>query len=236
MFEPTLTWMVESVRWEWAFAFSLSDPLAIFSEIWEWWLINELTTVEENIEETNNEINLVKVEKEVVALLSEDEKQNTLINCLNNDECDMIEPQLMESMKFLRVFMMMNYLWWEKMSFDQKVLLRSINEFINKTPWGLTNWTLTTITFGEPSMLDDQYKIKALDITLNMEFDHKRNLISFLKNIEDKVFKELPVLYVIESLNYDIVNYTERQWVNIAATVYYFDGQPPQPKELEIDE
>ena len=85
-------------------------------------------------------------------------------------------------------------------------------------------------------MLDDQYKIKALDITLNMEFDHKRNLISFLKNIEDKVFKELPVLYVIESLNYDIVNYTERQWVNIAATVYYFDGQPPQPKELEIDE
>jgi hypothetical protein len=68
-----------------------------------------------------------------------------------------------------------------------------------------------------------------------MEFDHKRNLISFLENLEDKVFKELPVLYVISNINYDIVNYTERQAVNIVTKIYYFDGQPPEEDEVEVN-
>jgi hypothetical protein len=41
------------------------------------------------------------------------------------------------------------------------------------------------------------------------------------------------VLYVVDTINYDIVNYTERQAVNIWMKIYYFDGKPPQ-KEWKI--
>jgi hypothetical protein len=64
-------------------------------------------------------------------------------------------------------------------------------------------------------MINEEYKINALNISMSMEFDHKRDLISFLENTEDKVFVALPVLYVVDTINYDIVNYTERQAVNI---------------------
>lgn len=233
VFWPVLTTAVEEVRWEWAFSFSISDPLSLFSERWEWWLMGELDDTNTLIEETQSEIDSVQVEKKVVALLSEQEKQNTLINCLNNDVCESIDERLMDNIKFLRVFMMMNYLWWEKMSFDQKTILRSIYEFLNMESWWRSNWTLQWITFSEPKIINEEYKIKVLSITMSMEFDHKRNLISFLDNTEDKVFVALPVLYVIDSINYDIVNYTERQAVNIWMNIYYFDGQPPQ-KEWDI--
>jgi predicted house-cleaning noncanonical NTP pyrophosphatase (MazG superfamily) len=62
------------------------------------------------IKDTGIEIESVKVEKKVVSLLSEQEKQNTLINCLNNEVCEVIDERLMDNIKFLRIFMMMNYL------------------------------------------------------------------------------------------------------------------------------
>lgn len=235
MFEPMVTGLVEEVRWEWSFAFSFSNPIGVFTEIWEWWMINSLEEIELSIQETIDETKAVKIEKDLVVLLSDDEKQNTLIKCLNNNQCDDISPVIMGEIKFLRVFMMMNYLGWEKMEFDQKTLLRSINEFLNKTPWGLTNWSIQWINFWSPSTVSEEYEIKTLDVTINMEFDHKRNLISFLENLEDKVFKELPVLYVISNINYDIVNYTERQAVNIVTKIYYFDGQPPEEDEVEVN-
>lgn len=233
MFEPTLTWLVEQVRWKWSFSFSITNPVAVFTEIWEWWLLNSLSELEASIKAVENETKVVKIEKELVALLSEEEKQNTLIRCLNDDKCEGIDEVILDEIKFLRVFMMMNYLGWEKMSFDQKTLLRSINEFLNKTPWWLTNWSIQEITFWKPLTLSEEYLIKSLKVVISMEFDHKRNLISFLENLENKVFKELPVLYVVNNINYDIVNYTERQAINIATTVYYFDGQPPEVEELE---
>lgn len=236
MFEPLLTWLVEEVRWEGAFSFSFSNPIGIFSEIWEWWLINSLDTIEKSIKEAEDERIVVKSEKELIVLISDEEKQNTLIKCLNMKECEDINDVIMKEIKFLRVFMMMNYLGWEKMAFDQKVLLRSINEFLNRSTWWLTNWSIQWIEFQTPRTLSEEYEIKSLDIVINMEFDHKKNLISFLENLEDKVFKELPVLYVINNINYDIVNYTERQAVNIVTTVYYFDGQPPEVEQALEDQ
>lgn len=233
VFWPVLTTAVEETRWVWAFSFSLTSPLDIFTERGEWGLLFELDEIDISVKEVEEEIESVKVEKKVVTLLSEQEKQNTLINCLNNQICEVIDERLMNNIKFLRIFMMMNYLWWEKMSFDQKIILRSINEFLNKEPWWRSNWTLQWISFWEPKLINEEYKIKALDVTMNMEFDHKRNLISFLENTEDKVFVTLPVLYVIDTINYDIVNYTESQAVNIWMKIYYFDGKPPQ-EELEV--
>lgn len=228
MFEPMVTGLVEEVRWEWAFSLSLANPIAMFTEVWEWWMVNDLNEIENSIQEVIDETKAVKIEKELIELLSDQEKQNTLIKCLNNQDCDDIDPIIISQIKFLRVFMMMNYLGGEKMEFDQKTLLRSINEFLNKTPWWLTNWTIQWITFWTPSVLSEEYSINTLELTISMEFDHKRNLISFLENLENKVFRELPVLYVISSINYDIVNYTERQAVNILTDIYYFDGEPPE--------
>jgi hypothetical protein len=73
-------------------------------------MINSLEEIELSIQETIDETKAVKIEKDLVVLLSDDEKQNTLIKCLNNNQCDDISPVIMGEIKFLRVFMMMNYL------------------------------------------------------------------------------------------------------------------------------
>lgn len=239
LFWPTFVTTVEAVRGEWAVEFSFTDPLKVFTKEWWWWLIKQSDKITKDIQKTNNEIGKVKIEKRVVELLSDQKKQNRLINCLNVSECEGIDERLLKDIKFLRVFMTMNYLGGNKMSFDQKRLLKNINEFLIRTPGWLENGYLKNISFGGPSVLDKWLKLTKLPIALSIDFDHKRNLITFLENVEEKVYTDLPILYVVESINYDIINYTQRQSINASIAAYYFDDLPPlasAPEEIDTDE
>ena len=46
--------------------------------------------------------------------------------------------------------------------------------------------------------------------------------MSFLDNLENKVHLELPVMYVINSVNYDIVNYQDSQTIDVDLVVYFY--------------
>jgi hypothetical protein len=66
----------------------------------------------------------------VIENLSDQEKQNTLINCLNGESCANIDEALFRRIDFLRIFIMINELISEKMNFNQKEILRNIYEFM----------------------------------------------------------------------------------------------------------
>jgi hypothetical protein len=59
------------------------------------------------------------------------EKQNTILNCVNWQKCEGIEVGLLDRLDLLRSFLMIDSLTTEKLNFDQKFVLRNINEFLS---------------------------------------------------------------------------------------------------------
>lgn len=191
----------------------------------EEWLLNTLDEVETRLEEVETEIAITNLERQVVEQLTNEWKVNTLVNCINNEtRCDEVPPELLPSMDMLRFYLIINQLQAEKMKFNQKLLLRNLNEFLLRTPQWVLNGLLLSINFGPTAEVDKDLSLFVLPVNLKIEFAQKNMLMSFLDNLENKVSLELPVLYIIQSINYDIVNYSRTQVVNVAVNVYYYEA------------
>ena len=222
MFWPMFLTPIEEVRGEWAFKVSLTDLSSMFNGRGEWWILSEIEELEATQEEVLEEIEQVETEIKVIENLNQVEKQNTLIKCLNNDDCESIEPELLRRLDFLRIFIMIEELISEKMNFDQKEILRNIYEFLLTNNQWERLWTLQSINFGSIWVEDEELWLVSLPISLSVTFQWKQPLLTFLNNVENVVFIETPIMYVIESMNYNIVEYTEQQDVNISLTTYFF--------------
>jgi hypothetical protein len=61
-------------------------------------------------------------------------------------------------------------------------------------------------------------------LKLNITFDTKDTLLSFIDNIEKRVLSDenYRVLYKIDKVNYDIANYITQQQVDIDLNAYYY--------------
>lgn len=188
----------------------------------EWWLLADIEDKEEQIEGIEEELQKLQNQRKVVENLSKEEKQNTIIRCLNEWECESIEPELMPLMDLLRVYIIVDSLQSEKMVFDQKQVLRNLHEYVTDF-W--RNWTITSIQFSRPVVADDTFDLNKITIDLMVEFqeDTKEKILTLLDNFENKVFTRLRVMYVVESMNYIISEYNDAQNVSMKLTAYYFD-------------
>ncbi len=128
--EPLFTNTLEAVRGKGAFKLSLTDPVSMHTNRGEGGKLNELDEVQKQIDETNDAIATTKLQIEIVENLQTPEKQNTLLNCINREMCDNIEAGLLSRIDLLRSFLMIDHLAGEKIAFDQKFVLRNINEFL----------------------------------------------------------------------------------------------------------
>ena len=90
----------------------------------------ELETMKKEVENIENEIKSTEIQIEIVKNLETPEKQNTILNCVNTNKCDGIGSGLIERLDLLRSFILIEHLASEKLSFDQKFVLRNINEFL----------------------------------------------------------------------------------------------------------
>ncbi len=91
----------------------------------------ELETMKKEVENIENEIKSTEIQIEIVKNLETPEKQNTILNCVNVKKCDGIGAGLIERLDLLRSFILIEHLASEKLSFDQKFVLRNINEFLS---------------------------------------------------------------------------------------------------------
>lgn len=89
---------------------------------------------------------------------------------------------------------------------------------------------MARISIGDPRQsVDHLYNVP---VSLSVTFATKNDMLSFLANIEKRVFREVKedsmyslgnvVLYKIDSLSYDIMQYETAQDVQIGLTAWYY--------------
>lgn len=223
MIEPMFTSSIETVRGVGAFKISLLDPISMHTTRGEWGKLNELDAVQVLIDEATNQIATTKLQIEIVRNLETPEKQNTILNCVNWQQCEWMEVGLLDRLDLLRSFLMIDHLTTEKLDFDQKFVLRNINEFLSTQVGRGQLVDIKNITFGRPNEVKPEYKLFEVPVTLQVSYFTNNDFMAFLHNIETKINPELPVMWRISAVNYDIVKYLEPQEVNLSMSLYYIN-------------
>jgi hypothetical protein len=84
------------------------------------------------------------------------------------------------------------------------------------------NGLINKIAIGESKQFF--WNLFYVPLKLNITFDTKDALLSFIDNVEKRVLADVNyrVLYKIDKVNYDIANYTTQQKVDIDLNAYYY--------------
>lgn len=231
------TGAVERVRWLWALPLwdiFTAGPQHVFLEArGEGWLLNDIEVIEKNITAATDEIAAIKEESEIIVELNTTGKQYTLAKCVNDKICNDIKPKLMENLPFFRTYIILGSSEAQKMDFNQKLLLKSILEYLLKNTDWTDNGKLLGLHFWAAAVLDEQYHLYKLPLSLDIEFENKQNFLSFLKNVEQRINFLLPVVYKVDSVDYDIVQYKFKQTIQVALVAYFYN--PPEVKGSKWD-
>lgn len=153
-----------------------------------------------------------------------EDQQSNIISCLNTQtNCSAIDPALRTNFSFARSYIQLNNLTDPKMAVNEKILLANINEYLLRDPvTKIKNGLINKIAIGEPK--DFFWNLFYVPLKLNITFDTKDALLSFIDNVEKRVLSDVNyrVLYKIDKVNYDIANYTTQQQVDIDMNAYYY--------------
>ena len=179
-------------------------------------------TKQQEMEEKNNlenEINRIKEEIDFFEKISQNSEE--VVECINLDVCDDLEEELAEFIEqneqLVRKYILLSPLGWEKMDYDQKLILRNIYFYL--LDWG-EYWDLNSISFWQ--LEDASEKLKKLPVRLNIDFENEQNFFEFLDNMEKKITYQDSVFYDVETVNYDIVWYQEPQSVSVNSNIYFY--------------
>lgn len=157
--------------------------------------------------------------------------KETLITCINKQSsCDKLPETVSKDLNAVRAYLQIGDLKKAKMDIDEAKILKNINEFIIQkdilSEQRNHNGKVSSISIGDSTVLEDN--IIKVPIELTITFDNKQNLLSFLTNIENYIFVDpqynldASILFRIEQLQYDIVNYRESQDVAISLSAYAY--------------
>jgi hypothetical protein len=156
--------------------------------------------------------------------------KSTLITCINKQSsCDQLPNAITTNLDAVRAYLQLGNLQRSKMEVDESKILKNINEFITQKNILDTkrdyNGIVSSITIDNPENLENN--IMKVPVELTITFNSKQDLLTFLSNIENYVFAEWDdlsssVLFRIEELKYDIVNYKESQDVQVSLSAYAY--------------
>lgn len=118
---------------------------------------------------------------------------------------------------------------------DEKKILKNLDQYlIRNNPEeraSTSNGAIEQIEIGEPEQVDgvdhgaDAAKLFKLPVTLKVLFSNKDDLISFVDNIEKFIIpqEEDRILYEINEVAYDMMQYDQAQTTELQLTAYYFN-------------
>lgn len=183
---------------------------------------SELSTI--NLEISNFETRKMQSDADQKLIAKIEDQQANIISCLNTQtNCAAIDASLRTNFSFARSYIQLNNLTDPKMAVNEKILLTNINEYLLRDPITKTkNWLINKIVIGESK--DFFWNLFYVPLKINIGFDTKDALLSFVDNVEKRVLADLNyrVLYKIDKVNYDIANYTTQQQVDIDMNAYYY--------------
>jgi hypothetical protein len=148
---------------------------------------------------------------------------DTIISCLNERVgCNDIDQSIKNNFSFARSYIQLNNLSDPKMVINEKILLANINDYLLRETNGSKNGAINTIAIGESKQFTGNLRYVPLKLTVT--FNDKDALLSFIDNVEKKVFPNpaYRVLYKIDNVSYDIANYTTQQNADITLNAYYY--------------
>ncbi len=183
-------------------------------------LKEEISKIEKQIWEINIDINEAN---NFVQTTDNIEKNKTnIVSCLNSnnscDDLDFISNSTWTNIDIIRNYLLINKLVQYKMEFDQRKILKNINEFLLKD----VSWLINIISFWSVKLIDYDRWIYELPLTLNIDFSDKNSLLKFIGNIERNIDLENLLYYRIMSMNYNVVNYEQSQTVNVSLNIYFY--------------
>lgn len=227
--------LVEDIRGEWAMK-GLFSPSELPNIVYnftskrgeEGGLLNKIDEINEQIDEMKQKIEKVKKEEEIIARLNDGGKRNTIITCLNTNECEGVPEDLLPYLWLFRIYLLIGNLSFDKMEFNQKKILKNINDFLLRTISWEMNGELLAINFWSISVFNDEYNIYTLPLSITVRFENEKMLMSFLHNLEERINTKTHIFYKIDAMNYNIVEYEEEQEININLNAYYIKDLPDE--------
>ena len=123
----------------------------------------------------------------------------------------------------LRTFYLTNKLEGTKMSIDQKLVLKAIDDYLLKKDNNSIG-QIQSITYGEQVTVNEEKGIYKLPINVQIEFFNKDEFVNYILNTEKYLDPALKyrVFFRIVSMNYNIANYESLQKVTMLMEVYYY--------------
>ena len=208
----------------------LYGPLTnAFQTTWNKW--QEVRTLSQTINERIDDQHDYQVTTDYIKKIEENKAD--LINCINNEiACEDIPEEIKVNMDIVKWYIQIGSLQKAKMAINEAKILKSINEFITKNSDSLLeerkyNGIVTDINIGDNTVLENN--IVQVPINLTITFNGQDNLIDFLTNLEHRVFYDQvdglnnSILYKIQEIKYDIVNYKDSQDVEVLLYAYAYN-------------
>jgi hypothetical protein len=161
-----------------------------------------------------------------------EENKELIITCINEkNKCDQLSEDISTNMQTIKSYIQIGSLKKDKMDINESKILKTINEFMTREdPLSLErkyNGNVTNINIGEKTALENN--IIQVPVSMTVTFNSTEKLINFISNIENNIFYTQTdglndsILYRIEQLTYDIVNYKETQDVAITLSAYAYN-------------
>lgn len=188
-----------------------------------WGSIAKVSNLKNSIKEFENkkenvEMQIDKIDNKLKLVKKANNQKDQLVDCINSDRCEDISTELDNKKDFFKAYFLSSEVSDTKSSFDQKLLLKNIYEFLL---WA--NEKINIISFGGLSLENFDKGIYKLPITLNVDFESKESFLNFLEKIENKIDLDMPVYYKIDSVNYDVMNYKKAQTVNVSMSAFFYN-------------
>lgn len=161
-----------------------------------------------------------KIYEDNVAFINLIQKSESAISdCVNQRiNCATLDTKIKDNFAFARSFLLLSDLHDAKMEVNEKTLLKNINEYL----LGKSVSSVENISLGKSELVEGN--LYSLPITLRVEFPDKDKLFAFI----DRVDKQIPnteavrVLYKLDEVSYDIMNYNDVQTVDLSLQAFYY--------------
>jgi len=152
-----------------------------------------------------------------------------VVTCVNTLQgCKELPDLIKNNFSVVRSYLLLSEINNEKMILDEKKILANIDWFLLKKDSLNSNSTtvngiLNKIAIWEKQKFNEN--LYFVPIELKITFSNKDWLLSFIDNVEKKIpiDPDLRLLYKIDKITYDIVNYDQPQDSSVYMYLYFYD-------------
>ncbi len=190
------------------------------------WLRSTIENKQQQITNFITKQNQYEKDKDLIWLIEIHE--NKIISCVNYKIwCTEIPQEIRDNFWFARSYLQLNNLHDPKMEINEKIILANINEYLlKKTSQNNENSTkigkIINISIGKPNVVVSQ--LYSIPIRIEASFINKDYLLAFIENVDKNVLesKSYRILYKIDEINYNIMEYDQEQIVDIKISAFYY--------------